>query len=161
DTTPLRPERLGAERRRTTTLVMAVILGLNALPCGAAPWINDKMAFPVGNLDYNPDYQRVVWWSGQGRCNGEVLNPAKVSVGSDLNFGRGDFTGMSCGGPIEAVTSDGVFAYLAQGGVIWHFALGAPTNTYVLSVPVTISQGYTPTAVARVGDDLFWFETDG
>lgn len=148
-----------ATRRAVAVLGGLLLSTLSGWP--AMPWINDIMTYGIGSLDYNPYTKRVVWWSGQGRCLGENPAPAKVSVLSDLNVGRDDFTGMACGGAIEGVTSDEAFAYLIQGGIVWRFALGAPPDTYVLSVPVAFSQGFTPTAIARFGDWLFWVESDG
>jgi hypothetical protein len=116
----------------------------------------------VVGLEYNPATKRVAWWSGRGTCAGELASPAMISMASaDSLSWRSDRSGMACGGALEGLATDEAYVYFSQGGWLWRLALGASVNQAPTQLPLGVSQGFTPTAVARWGDDLFWVESNG
>jgi hypothetical protein len=136
---------------------------LFATPVRAAtPGNYATMNSTVGDLDYNSKTKRLAWGSGLGICGGSFPNPAVVSLAPpDDPFARRDDTGMGCGGLVEGVTTDEAYVYFTQGGWLWRLALGAPKTQTPTRLVLGVSAGFTPTAIARLGDDLLWVESNG
>jgi hypothetical protein len=120
------------------------------------------MPYGLVGLHFNPTSQRVVWWSGEGRCGTEFPSPVTVSLSMPLFLNsRQDVVGMACGGEIESLASDESYLYFSQGGWLWRLAIGAPPNQAPTQLPIGVSFGFQPAAVARLGDDLFFIESNG
>lgn len=127
-----------------------------------AEYINITMPYGIGPLDYNGTTHRISWLSGRGRCGGEVPSPATLSMNSPFNLtsARAD-TGVSCNGTPESLVSDEAFIYFTQGGWLWRMPIAAPADTPAVQLPLGVSAGFTPAAVALAGNDLFWIESNG
>src|SRR5437899_1080007 len=97
-------------RRFTTIALLSLPPQLAVL--AATPDIDQTMTYGIGGLDYNPDTHRIAWWSGQGRCGGEIPNPATLSMNTPFTLNlRRDDVGMACGGLIEGLASDETYFY--------------------------------------------------
>src|SRR3989442_8452336 len=68
---------------------------------------------------------------------------------------------MACGGLIEGLASDEAYFYFTQAGWLWRLPIQAGVNDAPTQLNLGVSAGYTPAAVARFGDDLFWIESNG
>src|SRR6266446_272778 len=92
--------------RNLTALVLVIRLVFSAAIFAATPDIDQTMNYFINGLDYNWTTHRIAWWSGQGRCGGEVPSPATLSINTPFTLdSRRDDVGMACGGLIEGLAS--------------------------------------------------------
>src|SRR5438270_9292336 len=148
--------------RSLVPIVFLAELLFSAAISAATPDIDQTMNYGIGGLDYNPTTHRIAWWSGQGRCGSEVPSPAMLSMNSPFSLnGRRDDVGMACGGLMEGLASDEAYFYFTQAGWLWRMPIQAGVNDAPSQLNLGVSAGYTPAAVARFEDDLYWIECNG
>src|SRR5437899_2022129 len=148
--------------RKLSDIALLVALLSPVAVWAATPDIDQTMTYGIGGLDYNSSTHRIAWFSGQGRCGGEVPSPAALSMNTPFTLNlRRDDVGMACGGLIEGLASDEAYFYFTQAGWLWRLPIQSGVNDAPTQLNLGVTAGYTPAAVARFGDDLYWIESNG